>query len=88
MFVFSVYIPFLISRVRPVHSYFEKKSILENPSQIFTNLFFHAYEGIVKFTKYTLKMPSLSPKILCKQVREPDKVFDAQPFGPQLEYRR
>ena len=33
----------LISRVRPVHSFFEKKSILENPSQIFTNLFFHAY---------------------------------------------
>ena len=43
MLVFSVYIPFLISRVRPVHSIFEKKSILENPSQIFTNLFFHAY---------------------------------------------
>ena len=43
MLVFSVYIPFLISRVRPVHSFFEKKSILENPSQIFTNLFFHAY---------------------------------------------
>ena len=43
MRVFSVYIPFLISRVRPVHSFFEKKSILENPSQIFTNLFFHAY---------------------------------------------
>ena len=33
----------LISRVRPVHSFFEKKSILDNPSQIFTNLFFHAY---------------------------------------------
>ena len=32
--VFSVYIPFLISRVRPVHSFFEKKSILENTSQI------------------------------------------------------
>ena len=31
---------FLISRVRPVHSFFEKKSILENTSQIFTNLFF------------------------------------------------
>ena len=43
MLVFSVYIPFLISRVRPVHSFFEKKSILENTSQIFTNLFFHAY---------------------------------------------
>ena len=43
MLVFSVYIPFFISRVRPVHSFFEKKSILENPSQIFTNLFFHAY---------------------------------------------
>ena len=40
MLVFSVYIPFLICRVRPVHSFFEKKSILENPSQIFTNLFF------------------------------------------------
>ena len=38
-----VYIYFLISRVHPVHSFFEKKSILENPSQIFTNLFFHAY---------------------------------------------
>ena len=44
MLVFSVYIPSLISRVRPVHSFFEKKSILENPSQIFTNLFFHAYK--------------------------------------------
>ena len=43
MLVFSVYIPFLISRVRPVHSFFEKKSILENTSQIFTNLFFKAY---------------------------------------------
>jgi len=43
LLVFSVYIPFLISRVRPVHSIFEKKSILENTSQIFTNLFFHAY---------------------------------------------
>ena len=32
--VFSVYIPFLISRVRPVHSFFENESILENPSQI------------------------------------------------------
>ncbi len=40
MLVFPVYISFLISRVRPVHSFFEKKSILENPSQIFTNLFF------------------------------------------------
>ena len=28
--IFSVYISFLISRVRPVHSFFEKKSILEN----------------------------------------------------------
>ena len=46
MLVFSVYIPFLISRVRPVHSIFEKKSILENPSQIFTNLFFHAYFAV------------------------------------------
>ena len=45
MLVFSVYIPSLISRVRPVHSFFEKKSILENPSQIFTNLFFNAYLG-------------------------------------------
>ena len=43
MLVFSVYIPLLISRVRPVHSFFEKESILENPSQIFTNFFFHAY---------------------------------------------
>ena len=33
LLVFSVYIPFLISRVRPVHSFFEKKSILENTSQ-------------------------------------------------------
>ena len=30
MGIFSVYISFLISRVRPVHSFFEKKSILEN----------------------------------------------------------
>ena len=37
--VFSVYISLLISRVRPVHSFFEKKSIRENPSQIFTNLY-------------------------------------------------
>ena len=43
MRVFSVYISFLISRVRPVHSFFEKESILENPSQIFTNLFFNVY---------------------------------------------
>ena len=43
MLVFSVYIPFFISRVRPVHSFFEKKSILENPSQIFTNLLFNYY---------------------------------------------
>ena len=43
MLVFSVYIPFFISRVRPVHSFFEKESILENTSQIFTNLFFNAY---------------------------------------------
>ena len=41
--IFSVYISLLISRVRPVHSFFEKKSILENSSQIFTNLFFNAY---------------------------------------------
>ena len=47
MFVFSVYIPYLISRVRPVHSFFEKKSILENYSQIFTNLFFNAYLIVV-----------------------------------------
>ena len=46
MLVFSVYIPFLISRVRPVHSIFEKKSILENPSQIFTNLFFSCLHGV------------------------------------------
>ena len=39
MLVFSVNIPFLISRVHPVHSFFEKKSILENTSQIVTNLF-------------------------------------------------
>ena len=44
MLVFSVYISFLISRVRPVHSFFEKESILENTSQIFTHLFFHAYQ--------------------------------------------
>ena len=35
--VFSVYISLLISRVRPVHSFFEKKSILENTSQITKN---------------------------------------------------
>ena len=56
MLVFSVYIPFLISRVRPVHSIFEKKSILENPSQIFTNLFFHAYMAY---------MPSFFVRLLC-----------------------
>jgi len=43
LLVFSVYIPFFISRVRPVHSFFKKKSILENPSQIFTNLLFNYY---------------------------------------------
>ena len=43
MLVFSVYIPFFISRVRPVHSFFKKKSILENTSQIFTNLLFNYY---------------------------------------------
>ena len=43
MLVFSVYIPSLISRVRPVHSFFEKEFTLENPLQIFTNLFFNAY---------------------------------------------
>ena len=43
MLVFSVYIPFFISRVRPAHSFFKKKSILENPSQIFTNLLFNYY---------------------------------------------
>ena len=43
MLVFSVYIPFFISRVRPVHSFFKKKSILENPSQLFTNLLFNYY---------------------------------------------
>ena len=37
MRVFSVYISLLISRVRPVHSIFEKKSILENTSQITKN---------------------------------------------------
>ena len=57
MLVFSVYIPFFISRVRPVHSFFEKKSILENPSQIFTNLFFHAY--LLKFRK--CETPLLEP---------------------------
>ena len=51
MLVFSVYIPFLISRVRPVHSFFEKKSILENSSQIFTKLFFNAYLTPVLFGK-------------------------------------
>ena len=55
MFVFSVYIPFHISRVRPVHSFFEKKSILENPSQIFTNLFFNAYLKCHKYTILFLK---------------------------------
>ena len=39
MRVFSVYISLLISRVRPVHSFFEKEFTLENPLQIFTNLF-------------------------------------------------
>ena len=51
MRVFSVYIPFFISRVRPVHSFFEKKSILENSSQIFTN-FFYAYLTPVSFGKW------------------------------------
>ena len=54
MLVFSVYIPFLISRVRPEHSIFERKSILENPSQIFTNLFFYAYLFIERCRIYTL----------------------------------
>ncbi len=35
----------------------EKKSILENPSQIFTNLFFHAY--LLKFRK--CETPLLEP---------------------------
>ena len=47
MLVFSVYIPSLISRVRPVHSFFEKEFTLENPLQIFTNLLFNAY--LVKY---------------------------------------
>ena len=32
--IFLVYIPFFISRVRPVHSFFKKKSILKNLMQI------------------------------------------------------
>ena len=51
MLVFSVYIPLFISRVRPVHSFFEKKSILENSLQIFTN-FFYAYLTPVSFGKW------------------------------------
>ena len=43
MIVFLVYIAFFISRVHPVHSIFKNLSILKNPSQIFTNLFFTAY---------------------------------------------
>lgn len=35
--VFSVYISLIISRVRTVHSFFKKKSILENTSQITKN---------------------------------------------------
>ena len=38
-----VYIYFLISRVHPVHSFFQKKSILINLMQIKFNLFFNAY---------------------------------------------
>ena len=43
MLVFSVYIPLLISRVRPVHSFFEKKSILVNLLLIRSRLFFLRY---------------------------------------------
>ncbi len=42
--VFSVYIPFIISRVRPVHSFFKKKSILENTSQIPYSKFTNTYK--------------------------------------------
>ena len=39
-----VYIPFLISRVPPVHSFFQKKSILMNLTQNLVQLiFFNAY---------------------------------------------
>ena len=48
--LFGLY-SFCISRVRPVHSFFEKESILENPPQIFTNLFFNAYLTPVLFGK-------------------------------------
>lgn len=35
--VFSVYIPFIISLVRPVHTFMEKKYIIENTSQTAAN---------------------------------------------------
>ena len=35
--VFSVHIPFIISLVRPVHTFMEKKSIIGNTSQIAAN---------------------------------------------------
>ena len=39
-----VYIYFLISRVPPVHSFFQNKSILINLMEIWFNLFFNAYK--------------------------------------------
>lgn len=35
--VFSVHIPFIISLVRPVHTFMEKKYIIGNTSQIAAN---------------------------------------------------
>lgn len=35
--VFSVHIPFIISLVRPAHTFMEKKSIIGNTSQIAAN---------------------------------------------------
>ncbi len=42
MCLFGLY-SFFHQSCTPVHSFFESEPILENPLQIFTNLFFNAY---------------------------------------------
>ena len=46
MCLFGLY-SFSYQSCTPVHSLFENESILENPLQIFTNLFFNAYLEVV-----------------------------------------
>ena len=53
-----VYISFLISHVPPAHSFFQKKSILENLCQICGNLLFAAYQLMRLWTKIRTKFIS------------------------------